>query len=337
MVELDYSRLGPEVASLLTMRGGLVPPLQWSDDPCEAARTQLSGMSDKKLFAPHEPRERGMLPAVRAMLYLWNGWFREVESPAQEAPARAQLYILALMLRHQGRHADAKRYFQQLGGHPCHHRLFASSLDLLRDANGPALKQFKELLALKTTWEPLAFVDLHEQAVAGQLDRPSELIIRKIQVEEFNVLLVDCYRKATGQDPTVQLESHESPARKRREQRSAPHRGVGAKTGGRTPSLAGDHTPKAPMHDKIRLACPKCHNVNVVGASQRGKAAKCAKCGDAFMVPGTDGKVSSAAGVKVACPKCRTPAVYDNSLRGKKVHCKRCGATMLLPKSKSAA
>jgi len=337
VVELDYSHLSPEVASLLTMRGGLVPPLRWSDEPCEAARTRLSGMSDRKLFGPDEPREREMLPAVRGMLYLWNGWLREVEAPTRQAPARAQLYILGLMLRHQGRNADAKRYFQQLGGHPCHGRLLAGSLELLRNANGAALTQFRELLVLKTTWEPVAFVDLHEQAVAGRLDRPSELVIRKIQVEEFNVLLADCYRKATGLDPTARLEMRESPARKRREQRSATHKGVGAKPGGRTTSSAGDDARKVPMNDKIRLACPKCRNVNAVGASQRGKAAKCATCGASFMVPGADGKVSSTAGVKVACPKCRTPGVYDNFLRGKKVHCKRCGATMLLPKSKSAA
>ena len=337
MIELDCSRLGREVASLLTMRGGLVPPLRWSDEPCEAARTQLSGMSDQSLFAPHELRERGRLAAVRAMLYLWNGCLREVEAPVQEVPTRSQLYILGLMLRHQGRYADAKRHFQQLGEHPCHSRLFAGALDRLRNANSPALKPFEELLTLKAAWEPLAFVDLHEQAVAGQLDRPSELVVRKIQVEEFNLLLVDCYRKATGQDPTVQREVRESPARKRREQRSATDGGVGTKQGGRTPMSSDNQGPKAPMHDKVRLACPKCRNVNTVGASQRGKSTKCAKCGTAFKVPGADGTVSSAAGVRVACPKCRTSAAYDSSLRGKKVHCKQCGATMLLPKSKSAA
>ena len=337
MVELDCSRLGREVASLLTMRGGLVPPLRWCDDPCEAARTQLSGMSDKSLFAPHEPRERGTLAAVRAMLYLWNGCLREVEAPVQEASARSQSYILGLMLLHQGRYADAKRHLQKLGGHQCHNRLLAGSLDLLRNANSPAIKPFEELLTSKATWEPMAFVDLHEQAVAGQLDRPSELVVRKIQVEEFNLLFVDCYRKATGQDPTVQREVRESPARKRREQQSATHRDTGATQGARTPPSSGGHRPKSPMNDKVRMACPKCRHITTVDASQRGKAAKCAKCGAGFKVPGADGAASSAARVRVACPKCRTTAAYDDSLRGRKVRCKQCGAAMLLPKSKSAA
>ena len=337
MVELDHSRLGSGVASLLTMRGTLVPPLCWDGDPWEAARTQLGRMDDKELFSPQRLRDQGTAAAVRSLLYLWNGCLKEAESSVGGVPRKAQAYILGISLRHRRRFDDAKRCFRQLGGHTIHGRLARAASEVLRDANNPSLTSFAGTLTFTRTWDPLAFADLFQQAVAGQLDRPSGLLVRKIQVEEFNLLFAASYRKATGEDPTRQSEVPDSPARRRREKQASTRDSVAPRRKGESTVPVGDKSPNPPKDNKVRLACPKCRHVNIVEATQRGKTTKCAKCGVTLSVPGGDGRTTATAGIKLACPKCRTAGVYDASLRGKKVDCKRCGAAMMIPRARPAA
>lgn len=335
MVELDLSRLAPEVGSQLNMRGSLVPPLHWDDEACAPAKTRLVDMADDKLFAPHRPREREMLAGVRALLYLWNGHLDDAVKCVQTAPQKTQLYVQGLALRHQNKIDDAKVCFQRMEGYGTFPKLASATLELLENTQHPLLKRFADLLRFNTTWEPFAFADLYELALEGQLDRPTELVIRKIQAEEFNLLLVHAYRKATGQDPTRQTERPDPAAHRRRERQSSDRRSPGQTAETAAPR---SEAPAKPAQDqKVRIACPKCRHVNTFAPEQRGRTVRCGKCAVSFAVPGGGGKSTAGAGVKVACPKCRVPDTYPAVKRGKTVQCKRCGAALVIPNAKSAA
>ena len=335
MVELDFSTMAPEVAALLNMRGNLVPPLRWSDEAYAPAKGRLDALKDAQLIEPHKPREREMLAALRALLHLWNGHLEAAAKCAEGAPDTTRLYIQGVVLRHQNRPDDAKVCLQQAGRYATHMKLYAAASQLLPRAQNALLKRFEDLLLLNKAWEPFAFVDLHKVAVGGRLDRPSELVIRNLQAEEFRLLLVHAYRKATGEDPTVRLEPADSQAKRRRERDAADRKAAGTKAGA---AAAAPKSEAAKAKDqKVRIGCPKCRHINAVDATQRGRTVRCTKCAKPFTIPGGSGKAAGSTGVRVACPKCRVPGSYDVAMRGKTVRCNRCGATLIVPKAKSAA
>ena len=334
MVELDFSTMAPEVATLLNMRGNLVPPLRWGDEAYAPAKGRLDALKDAQLIEPHKPREREMLAALRALLHLWNGHLEAAAKSAEGAPKTTGLYIQGVVLRHQNRADDAKVCLRQVGGYATDMKLYSAASQLLPRAQHSLLKRFEDLLLLKKTWDPFAFVDLHKVAVDGRLDRPSELVIRNLQAEEFRLLLVHAYRKATGEDPTVRLEPADSPAKRRRDRDAADRKAAGTKAGAAAASKSEAAKPK---DQKVRIGCPKCRHINALDASKRGGTVRCAKCTTPFTVPGGSGKAAGTAGVKVACPKCRAPGSYAAAMRGKTVRCKRCNATLIVPKAKSAA
>jgi ribosomal protein S27E len=335
MVDLDLSRLAPQFVTLLNMRGNLVPALRWSDDAHPEAKTRLDGIADVELFDPHEARDRKMFAAGRALLYLWNGHLDQAIKCAQGAPNKAQNYIQGLALRHQGKPDKAKACFQQIDNYGTYLGLAKAAQEMLQQAQHPLLKRFEGLLAQLNTWEPFAFIDLCVAAAAGQLDRPSELIIRKIQTEEFNLLLVDVYRKATGEDPRRQAATADLQSKRQRERAKSAGSDARSKQDTTAPKR---EAPAKPLKDqKVHISCPKCRQVNTFDGTQRGRKVNCSKCSAAFAVPGGSGKAPAASGVKVACPKCRVPGIYDAAMRGKKVKCKKCSAVLIIPAAKSAA
>lgn len=337
MVDLDLSRLAPQFVTLLNMRGNLVPPLRWSDDAHPEAKSRLDGIADVELFDPHQARDRKMFAAGRALLYLWNGHLEQAVKCAQGAANKVQNYICGLALRHQNNSDDAKVCFQKVDGYGTYLGLAKAAQAMLQQAQHPLLKRFEGMLAQLNTWEPFAFIDLCIAAMAGQLDRPSELIIRKIQAEEFNLLLVDVYRKATGEDPRRQAAAADLQSRRQRDRERSKSNASESRSR-QEPAASKPEAPAVPAKDqKVHIACPKCRQVNTFDGTQRGRKVHCSKCAVAFSVPGQSGKAPVGAGVKVACPKCRVPAIYDTAMRGKKVKCKNCSAVLIIPNAKSAA
>lgn len=337
MVDLDLSRLAPQFVMMLNMRGNLVPPLRWSDDAPPEAKARLDGIADVELFDPHEARDRKMFAAGRALLYLWNGHLDQAIKCAQGAPNKAQNYIQGLALRHQGKSDKAKACFQNIDNYGTYQGLTKAAQEMLQQAQHPLLKRFEGLLTQLNTWEPFAFVDLCIAAAAGQLDRPSELIIRKIQAEEFNLLLVDVYRKATGEDPRRQAASADLQSKRQRDRERAKSSSSDARSMQDT-TASKPQAPAKPLKDqKVHISCPKCRQVNTFDGTQRGRKVHCSKCSAAFAVPGGSGKAAASVGVKVACPKCRVPGIYETAMRGKKAKCKNCSAVLIIPAAKSAA
>lgn len=95
--------------------------------------------------------------------------------------------------------------------------------------------------------------------------------------------------------------------------------------------------------DQIRVRCPKCGEVQAVGAVSRGKACHC-RCGTGFMVPkgdsaaaGSAPTTAGAATIPVVCPKCGKPLSLSPAVRGKPHPCAHCKTTFLVPKLQPAS
>ena|GEM_PF-7103703 len=77
MIKVDPSVLAPDVAVLLQLRGAALPSLRWYDKPNQAAKQVLLDIEDDaRLFRQTTLADEPMVGAVRAVLYLWNGWRR---------------------------------------------------------------------------------------------------------------------------------------------------------------------------------------------------------------------------------------------------------------------
>ncbi len=75
MIKLNVSHLPPDIANLLMLRGAALPPLLWLDTPNKAAKNLLEQTpEDTTLFRLAKLVDESMGSAVRALLYLLNGW-----------------------------------------------------------------------------------------------------------------------------------------------------------------------------------------------------------------------------------------------------------------------
>ncbi len=352
MIELQPSQLASEVSALLLSSGAEIPSLQWHLRPKQFTKSTLDTIDDAKLFDRETLADEGMVAAVRALLYVWNGWPHEASMFAQAAPDPERTYVAGFCERQLG-HADrAKACFREIDNHPIYTPLAAHAVEAIDKAAEPLLRRFKELLEFGETWEPFLFIDLVEQACAGKLAEDSNTAIRKLQCYEFELLLRHCYERAIG-EPLPEVDSEESKAEQEERIRQVrrlrdlhrpariprPERRQNERKPPGDEKTAGSATPPAPATQAtVKIACPKCGAVTSFPESSRGRSGNCGKCGAAFLIPKKDAGAAGAsskavaATVVVRCPKCGEMVRRPESARGAKETCAKCGTAFLIPK-----
>ncbi len=289
MIKLEMSQLPERVSTALVLRGAHLPPLQWSTNPSRAAGTLLGeSASLPKLICRETVADEAMASAVLAMLYLWNGFVDDCRQIVQSAPDGERIYVLALCDRHTGEVSDAKTQLQQLETHPIYPDLIEFTKEEIEGDVAPLLKRFRDMLEFAGEWEAFTFLDVYGQARLGKLDHASELIVRRIQCREFELLLVHCLEAAAG-EPIAKIQQPKPVKRKpppRPPTRRTPRRPEPAAA---SPGPAKDPPPPKPRSpsSKVGVLCPKCREMRVVPAARRGTPTQCGKCGTRFMVPGT--------------------------------------------------
>jgi len=196
MIELEYSKMAPTIASLLQAKGTALPTVQWLDNQIASAKKTLDTSDDAQLFSPSTLKNESMAAAVRSLLYLWNGWIDEASMYAQGARPKESLFVLALSERHHGRADQAKAFFQQLNDHPIYPELVKIANELIGSSPDDSLKRFSEILKFNGAWEPFAFNDLYEQVRVDETKITAGEFVRKLQLQEFYLLFEHCYNAA---------------------------------------------------------------------------------------------------------------------------------------------
>lgn len=288
MIKLNVNEFPGDIANALMLRSAGLPPLQWNGKPNRAAKELIDQVEDTQLFQSYRIVDESMATAVRAMLYLWNGWPGDCEMYLHASPEKEKLYLNALHLRQSNRADEAKVLFQKMDTHPIYQSLSDYTLETIGLGSDPALKRFKDIVKLCESWEPFAFMDMYEQIKAGKHTQLTEEIVRSLQCREFELLFVYCFEKAVGQHlPQLTIKKTKPPKRK-------------LKPVKRTRSRSSEmiHEPAKPKDESgstkpvakrqpgdIGIQCPKCHHMSFLSPAMRGKNHQCAKCKTGFLIP----------------------------------------------------
>ncbi len=308
MLQLDATILSSKASAIFSLSGWGLPALDWTKRANQQAKALLDDVEDDALFAPQQVKDEAMAAAVRALMYLWTGWPDHTSMLAGALPEKERLYTLGLAYRQMNKIDESKTQFQQLTERPFDEELAEVTAELISDHAEAPLKRFRDLIQLGQAWEPFAYTDLFLQAKDGSLSMRGEEVVRKLQWQEFNLLMQRCYLAATGVDITKReaavvsrqvepawkrnmpakkiqpiAQSPQAPAGKagkKEKEKNGKSKDAAAKESAQAEPSAAPAKPKEP--ENARLKCPKCGNVAVYSKSFRGKKVACLKCRTAF-------------------------------------------------------
>jgi hypothetical protein len=161
--------------------------------PNNEARPQLSAMDIGKLFATHKIADENMAQACLAAVWLYHDFLDESHQISQGIPTATGSYWHAIIHRREGDFWNSKYWFRRVDKHPVFEPLHREAARLAGEAETDHSAAF---LKKRTAWDPFAFVDLCEAQVNSQ--SATEMLCRKIQQREWELLFDHCYRKAIG-------------------------------------------------------------------------------------------------------------------------------------------
>jgi hypothetical protein len=162
--------------------------------PNGAVLAKLKRLSVEEAFAPHAIVDSDMASACLAGLYLLYDGLDESHTISQSIETPTGSYWHGIMHRREPDFANAKYWFRRVGNHPVFGPLTVAARDL---AASDQLDRPAEFLREQAVWDPFRFVDLCE-AVDRQKSS-SDMLCRRIQRRECELLFDHCYRAAIGE------------------------------------------------------------------------------------------------------------------------------------------
>jgi hypothetical protein len=151
----------------------------------------LSALSDDT-FRPHTVRDPQMAAACRAGLWLRFNYLDEAHRISQEIDTPEGSFWHGIVHRRDGDFDNAKYWFRRTGRHAAYGPLCKAAAELA--ATSPEARP--TTLAWRTTWDPIAFVDLCAAEVQGETGGGT--LCQDVQRREWELLFDHCWRHATG-------------------------------------------------------------------------------------------------------------------------------------------
>ena len=193
MFEFDTSAYGKAVAELLLPQR--LPELG-PGTPNSAALTDLRRLTDERMFGAGRVRDTSMAAACRAALWLHHDYLDESHQISQSLDDSSGSYWHGIMHRREPDAANAKYWFRRVPTHAIYPQLCAMTLKLA-ETDGTVAEADRQAVRSLTggdTWDPTRFVDLCE--IARTSDPGKQLLARRIQLREWQLLFDHCFRLA---------------------------------------------------------------------------------------------------------------------------------------------
>ena len=168
--------------------------------PNKAALERSTRLTDQQMLGENRLARPCAAAACRAALWLHHDYLDESHRISQTLEDRDGSYWHALMHRREPDPQNAKYWFRRVGTHPVYPALQAATLELAETDTFATEPDRPKLGALTADgeWDPIAFVDLCESASRG--DASQQLLCRRIQLCEWQLLFDHCFRLAAGRD-----------------------------------------------------------------------------------------------------------------------------------------
>jgi hypothetical protein len=155
-------------------------------------RPQLEALTVETAFAHVRVQDQDMAALCLAGLWLHHAGLDESHAISQRIETTTGSYWHGLMHRREPDFGNAKYWFRRVGRHPIFEDLKTAASGLA-SADSPREAHF---LMSQSAWDPFAFVDLCEAAVAGRSS--CGLLCQRIQQREWELLFDYSYRHAIG-------------------------------------------------------------------------------------------------------------------------------------------
>jgi hypothetical protein len=190
MTKQELQAYGPAVSALLAEER-LMPV--GPGKPNEAMRAKLETMTAEDLFAGQAIRDLDMARACLAGIWLYHDFLDESHTISQAIASPSGSYWHGILHRREPDFDNARYWFRRVGRHPIFEPLQEAARVL---ANAEKLSASARFLADQSAWDPLNFVGLCEECLAGTA--PWMLLCQQIQQREWELLFKHCYRQALG-------------------------------------------------------------------------------------------------------------------------------------------
>jgi hypothetical protein len=178
---------GPVIAELL--REDRLQPLG-PGTPNQALRPLLDKLSVPSAFAHSSIRDADMAACCCAALWLYHDFFDESHRLSQDIATPSGSYWHGFLHRREPDYGNAKYWFRRVGNHPVFEPLRQAAAELAKR------EPHAEFLVRQQAWDPFAFIDLCEKSASN--GSPTEMLCRRIQQREWELLFDFCYRAAVG-------------------------------------------------------------------------------------------------------------------------------------------
>lgn len=183
----DY---GPVIAEVL-QEERLMP--LGPGQPNVKVRNLLARLDIDAALAPHRIQDADMARACLAGLWLYHDFLDESHTISQQIYTSTGSYWHGLMHRREPDYGNSAYWFRRVGNHPLFGSLHREARTLAAAEPLPPTASF---LTASTRWDPFAFIDLCEASATGQV--PCEMLCRRIQQREWELLFDFSYRRAIG-------------------------------------------------------------------------------------------------------------------------------------------
>jgi hypothetical protein len=189
MTAFDPASYGPVICSILG-EPRLMP--LGPGNPNVKVKHLLQTLTVEQAFGGQTIREQDMAKCCLAGLWLYHDFLDESHTLSQEIHTTSGSYWHGIMHRREPDYSNAKYWFRRVGDHPIFVSLVADAKEIAADDPAEPAKFLTRLSA----WDPFAFIDLCEKAVGSSL----EMLCRRIQQREWELLFDFCYRKEIGKE-----------------------------------------------------------------------------------------------------------------------------------------
>ena len=189
MTAFDPACYGPVICSILG-EPRLMP--LGPGNPNVKVSPQLKTLTAEQAFGAQAIQDQEMAKCCLAGLWLHHDFLDESHTLSQEIHTTSGSYWHGIMHRREPDYSNAKYWFRRVGDHPTFVSLAADAKEIAAGDSADSA----EILTRQSTWDPFAFIDLCEEAV----DSSFELLCRRVQQREWELLFDYCYQKAIGRE-----------------------------------------------------------------------------------------------------------------------------------------